>query len=1099
MGAVILLIVSSMGANGLSSWKETATEFPKGQLTNLVIGPDGLTLNETEQLNESWTRMSCGVPYGGSSLNPLSAYDSASKLLLLIKREWFNNGNPETWTYNITSGEWNQRYCHSQIGADCSAMAYDSANGAMVLYGNAMGTWTYNVSSNVWTDLHPTNAPHTYSTPSMDYDSMVYDSANDQMILFGGTDNYSSPGNQTWTYNMGTNTWTNMNPTNAPASYYHAIAYDSRNGVVVAFGSFGSQVDSKETWIYNPDTNIWTNQTPIYTPLDRQNYAMAYDTLTSQTILFGGVYENSNYLNDTWTFNVTNKDWTEMFPSSSPSPRGSYTMAYDTDRHLAIIWGGFGQTPFNDLLWAYDANINKWMNLTTHDLPSCRQSHAMVYDSSSGVTVLFGGLDGSSALGDTYTYNLSTNNWRNMDPSPAPPARSGHAMAYDSYSGKVILFGGGNGTNYFNDTWSFDAKSNIWTDMKPSSSPGGGEINAMAYDSAHKVMVFFGGSSGCETWIYETSTNTWTNMKPVVSPPPTDDAVMTYDDATGEMLLFTDTMWTYNMTLNTWTDKHALYSPMRMVFDADTAIVYDSAKDLTVLFGGFIELGLTSLNETYVYNANDNVWTEINTSITPSIRGAHAMVYDDKEGKIILFGGYDGMIGQNLMSDIWTLELQAKQYYGIYTSAPFDTGGTAYFGTLEWTSIAPSNISVGLQLRSADNPGNLATRTFAGPDNTSGTYYHESGQRINSIHNGSRWVQYRAVLLSLDSSVSPALKSVTINYNLLQTVTIDFPHSGDNWTGIQLINWSAQDLDNDSLSFDIYLANETGNNLLVGGLSNSTHQWLWNTSSVPNGTYRIIVSARDDNPSIPLVVNATSDYFVINHYIPPFPNHPPRITSIPPSEIRVGDLLQYDLNASDEDGDNLSFSLISGPQNMYLDIETGILRWTPGTVDVGNHTITVIVVDGRGGMDEQTFILKVLEASKPPPSPEPPHCTIVFPTNNSKVGGRIIIRGTAENGTLALIIIQVRIDGDNWTTAVGLKNWTLSVNLGKMKNGRHTIEVRAFDGSLYSDTGSVEFTVANPKPSVSSGGSPWCLPAIILVVMAGMGGFLLLRKTKREA
>jgi hypothetical protein len=38
--------------------------------------------------------------------------------------------------------------------------------------------------------------------------------------------------------------------------------------------------------------------------------------------------------------------------------------------------------------------------------------------------------------------SILANTWTNMNPSTHPGARSGHAMAYDSESDRVILFGG---------------------------------------------------------------------------------------------------------------------------------------------------------------------------------------------------------------------------------------------------------------------------------------------------------------------------------------------------------------------------------------------------------------------------------------------------------------------------------------------------------------------------------------------------------------------------------------------------------------------------------------------------------------------------------
>jgi hypothetical protein len=49
-----------------------------------------------------------------------------------------------------------------------------------------------------------------------------------------------------------------------------------------------------------------------------------------------------------------------------------------------------------------------------------------------------------------------TASWVQLSPASSPPARSYVAMTYDPASGKIIMFGGFDGTGYLNDTWTFD-------------------------------------------------------------------------------------------------------------------------------------------------------------------------------------------------------------------------------------------------------------------------------------------------------------------------------------------------------------------------------------------------------------------------------------------------------------------------------------------------------------------------------------------------------------------------------------------------------------------------------------------------------------------
>src|SRR6266705_3485334 len=77
---------------------------------------------------------------------------------------------------------------------------------------------------------------------------------------------------------------------------------------------------------------------------------------------------------------------------------------------------------------------------------------------------------------------LLGNVWINVSPGQT---RYSHAMAYDTARGRVVLFGGYDGTSNLGDTWEWDGTT--WT-QRASSGPPGGE---MVYDAARGRVVLF--------------------------------------------------------------------------------------------------------------------------------------------------------------------------------------------------------------------------------------------------------------------------------------------------------------------------------------------------------------------------------------------------------------------------------------------------------------------------------------------------------------------------------------------------------------------------------------------------------------------------------
>src|SRR5262249_35921370 len=108
------------------------------------------------------------------------------------------------------------------------------------------------------------------------------------------------------------------------------------------------------------------------------------------------------------------------------------------------------------------------------------------------------------------------------------------------------------------------------------------------------------------------------------------------------------------------------------------------------------------------------------------------------------------------------------------------------------------------------------------------------------------------------------------------------------------------------------------------------------------------------------------------------PNALPVITSTPPLQAVQGLPIVYRMRAQDTAGEGLSFRLDVGPTGMTLDPVTGLLRWTPAANQVGTQSVTLTVLDSRGGQTMQTFSVQVVAAATndPPTIQSTPRTTI---------------------------------------------------------------------------------------------------------------------------
>jgi len=113
------------------------------------------------------------------------------------------------------------------------------------------------------------------------------------------------------------------------------------------------------------------------------------------------------------------------------------------------------------------------------------------------------------------------------------------------------------------------------------------------------------------------------------------------------------------------------------------------------------------------------------------------------------------------------ISINFSTYYssGDLTSSTYDTG---YDLDWDWqyiyfTITEPSGTDIVFQIRTAATEGGLGSATWYGPAGTSDNYT-TSGTAINSVHDGARWIQYKAYFTGNGTS-TPTLSEVSITYS----------------------------------------------------------------------------------------------------------------------------------------------------------------------------------------------------------------------------------------------------------------------------------------------------------------------------------------------
>lgn len=130
---------------------------------------------------------------------------------------------------------------------------------------------------------------------------------------------------------------------------------------------------------------------------------------------------------------VGTQEWTNV--PVSPGPVGRYGHAACMHDTRFFVFGGQAEGAFMNDLWTYDIKQRELVNLI---LTGASLSRLVV--------------TGSSHRWEQIQYS-----------SPPPPRRTGHILT--AHQGSLYVFGGTDGKYHYNDTWSLDMATGIWTEL----------------------------------------------------------------------------------------------------------------------------------------------------------------------------------------------------------------------------------------------------------------------------------------------------------------------------------------------------------------------------------------------------------------------------------------------------------------------------------------------------------------------------------------------------------------------------------------------------------------------------------------------------------
>jgi hypothetical protein len=305
-----------------------------------------------------------------------------------------------------------------------------------------------------------------------EHGALIVDGGAKRILLFGGS-GYAPQGTPLgdgWQFDLETATWSAITPTGdvPPPAGSRRVAQVPNQSIAYLFGGYGTgfaNLGNLYRLDYSGGGAVFTELTQNNAPPARSLHGFAYDAQTDRLFAFAGIGTQgaaTTILGDLWTATIDGDSvtWTDVSPSTAPSPRYGFFYGVDEAAGRLLLFSGAQQTqptldPARDT-WALDLRANPpvWTLLLEGDaVPPGRRNGCFVMDPLGPRLFVWGGTgDGATTEKSLFALDArpGKERWSTLDLAEEPPLRSSGMAAFDPGTDRVWL-GFGNDAAVYRD------------------------------------------------------------------------------------------------------------------------------------------------------------------------------------------------------------------------------------------------------------------------------------------------------------------------------------------------------------------------------------------------------------------------------------------------------------------------------------------------------------------------------------------------------------------------------------------------------------------------------------------------------------------------
>jgi hypothetical protein len=388
----------------------------------------------------------------------------------------------------------------------------------LVAFGGATGTtvpWTYDLESTSSPMWSPVSAG---AGPALDNAPSIFPATNgDLIVATAPVTTGSFAGMEIWSLALTpAPAWTQLAPVTpgmsppVPAGGDILPAYDAADDVVIVVDLRTGPSVNAFTLSTSSSTPMWTSRATLDggdgQPFGISCAAATFDSQTKEVVLFGGgpMCGDSNTL---WFLNTTTWKWRAVPQEGgpTPAPRHNHSLTWDSSAQSLIVAGGISGTAALADTWSY-TSAGGWGQLPSlaHDIAQ----QGAAYDPTTDALYVLGGSQDGTTVSDLQALALNAasmgSGWSDVWSSPTQPVpRWEHAAVFDSGATQLLVIGGDTSAGTAMDTWSLGLASPTaasWSALTVSGpTPPTRNGHSAILDPATSQLLVYGGQQNDPT------------------------------------------------------------------------------------------------------------------------------------------------------------------------------------------------------------------------------------------------------------------------------------------------------------------------------------------------------------------------------------------------------------------------------------------------------------------------------------------------------------------------------------------------------------------------------------------------------------------------